>query len=140
MAKNLSHIFAALTRHPYFDRLTIAQETLPKLDLRVGSSHDQARRESPTGVLNGQAESALPLVPYFVFSQVDDAPTEVYLVLLDDPTRAFDERHTETLVKQLAQLGNSVQLLVASQEASRFRELLPKHFSSDSHIIFEPTH
>ena len=91
VSANLSKVFAALTQHSWFDRLVIAKETLPKLELRVMSSNDSAHIVHPTGVLNGQAESALALVPYFAFSQADDAPTEVYLVLLDDPTRAFDE-------------------------------------------------
>ena len=89
-------------------------------------------------MLNGQAESALALVPYFAFSQEDDAPTEVYLVLLDDPTRAYDEDHIDTLVERLAELGHYVQLMVASQESSRFRALLPKYFSPADYMIVEP--
>ena len=81
VSENLSQVFAALTRHPWYDRLTIAKERLPKLELQVASSHDPSGIGHPTGVLNGQAESALALVPYFAFSQTEDTPTEVYLVL-----------------------------------------------------------
>lgn len=136
---NLSRVFSALTHHPWFDQLKIAQDTLPTLELRVSSSRDLSGNEHPTGVLNGQAESALELVPYFAFSQADKAPTEVYLVLLDDPTRAFDEEHTEILVERLAELGNHVQLMVASQETVRFRELLPENFERKSYVVIEPT-
>ena len=138
VSESLSKVFASLTHHPWYDRLTIAKDKLPKLELQVASSHDPSDRGEPTGVLNGQSESALELVPYFAFSQADDTPTEVYLVLLDDPTRAFDEEHTGILVEQLAELGRNVQLIVASQETARFRELLPKNFESDDYVIVEP--
>ena len=82
VSEKLSQVFSALTRHPQFDQLIIASNKLPKLELHVASSQDPLGTEHPTGVLNGQAESALDLVPYFAFSQADNAPTEVYLVLL----------------------------------------------------------
>ena len=138
LSEQMSQIFAALTQHSYYDQVTIARDLLPKLQLRVGSSQDPSRHEHPVAVLNGQAESALALVPYFVFSQQADAPTEVYLVLLDDPTRAFDEAHIEILVERLADLGKHVQVMVASQESARFRNLLPQKFPSDSYVIVEP--
>ena len=139
VSEALSEAFAALTRHPWYDRLIISENALPKLELRVASTGDPSGSEHPTGVLNGQAESALVLVPYFAFSQIDDAPTEVYLVLLDDPTRAFDEEHIEILVERLAELGRRVQLIVASQETARFEALLPKMFGKDSYAMVEPT-
>ena len=137
VSDNLSEAFAALTSHPYYDRLAIPHALLPKLELRVSSSKEPSA-EYRTGVLNGQAESALELVPYFAFSQAEDAPIEVYLVLLDDPTRAFDEDHTRILIESLARLGQNVQLIVASHETSRFRDLVPKNFDSGSYVIVEP--
>ena len=139
VSETFSEVFAALTDHPWYDRLVISERALPNLHLRVASSRDPFRREDPTGVLNGQAESALLLVPYFAFSQTDDAPTEVYLVMLDDPTRAFDADHIEILVRQLAKLGHHVQLIVASQESERFKALLPTVFPKESYAIVEPS-
>ena len=139
VSDNLSKVFASLTHNSRYDRLIIDKNKLPKLELQVASSRDPSvPGHPPTEVLNGQAESALNLVPYFAFSQVDDAPTEVYLVLLDDPTRAFDEEHIETLVERLAELGKHVQLVVASHETSRFRSLLPKNFQPADYVIVEP--
>jgi len=138
VSDNLSKVFESLTHHSRYDRLTIDKNKLPKLELQVASSHDPSVPGHPTTILNGQAESALNLVPYFAFSQADDAPTEVYLVLLDDPTRAFDEEHTEILVGRLAELGNHVQLVVASHETSRFRSLLPGKFPPASYIVVGP--
>lgn len=135
----LSNAFSALTQHPWYDRLVISKDTLPKLQLRVASTHDPTEREDPTGVLNGQAESALNLVPYFAFSQSDDTPTEVYLVMLDDPTRALDTEHIRILVERLRELGRNVQLIVASQETERFQKLIPNVFEEDSYVVIEPT-
>ncbi len=139
VSENLSRVFAALTNHTWYDRLTIPIDRLPELILQVASSRDPAVIGHPTGVLNGQAQSALALVPYFAFSQTDDTPTEVYLVLLDDPTQAFDEEHIEMLVERLAELGRRVQLVVASQESTRFRALLPRKFDLGSYVVVEPT-
>lgn len=139
LSENLTKVFSALTQHPYYDRLIISDDLLPKLELRVASTQDPLGLEDQIGVLNGQAESALRLVPYIVFSQADDTPTEVYLVMLDDPTQASDEEHTEILVKNLADIGHRVQIMVASHETDRFRRFLPKYFEPESYVIIEPT-
>ena len=139
VSDTLSKVFSALTHHPWYDRLIISESTLPKLQLRVASSQDPIGREDMTGVLNGQAESALNLVPYFAFSQTDDTPTEVYLVMLDDPTRALDTEHIRILVERLRELGRNVQLVVASQETERFETMIPNVFDDDSYVIIEPT-
>ena len=135
----LSKVFVGLTRHPHYDKLVFDESHLPNLTLRVASSEDDASPTDISVVLNGQAQEALTLVPYFAFSQSDDANTEMHLFMLDDPTRAFDEEHTDILVEHLAQLGQRVQIIVASQETERFRDLLPKHFSKGSYVIVEPT-
>jgi len=139
VSESLSKAFSALTQHPWYDQLLISRSDLPKLQLRVASSQDPAGREDPTGVLNGQAESALAVVPHFAFSQTDDAPTEVYLVMLDDPTRALDTEHIIILLKRLRELGRNVQLIVASQETERFQDMIPRVFDKDSYAIIEPT-
>lgn len=136
--RDLTRVFVALTRHPYYDSLVIDKHHLPRLELQVSSSHDSSGVGHATGVLNGQAESALKLVPYFALSQTDEAPTEVYLVLLDDPTQAFDGEHIEILVERLADLGRSVQVIVASQETDKFRTLLPRSFQRSSYVVVEP--
>ena len=139
VSETLSKAFSALTQHPWYDRLIISETTLPKLQLKVASSQDPTGREDWTGVLNGQAESALNLVPYFAFSQTEDTPTEVYLVMLDDPTRALDTEHIKILVERLRELGRNVQLIVASQETERFQDMIPSVFDKDSYVIIEPT-
>ena len=139
VSESLSKAFSALTQHPWYDRLLISESTLPKLLLCVASSQDPTGREDPTGVLNGQAESALAVVPHFAFSQTDDTPTEVYLVMLDDPTRALDTEHINILLERLRELGRNVQLIVASQETERFQDMIPRVFDKGSYVIVEPT-
>ena len=137
IAQEFTHVFGALTRHPYFNRLVFDEAKLPRLELRV-SSADPSAATHPTGVLNGQAQSALDLVPYFALSQANEAPTEIYLVLLDDPTRAFDKEHIGILIQRLAELGERVQIVVASQETDMFRELLPRSFDRRDYVVIEP--
>ena len=81
----------------------------------------------------------MELVPYFAFGQAEGVSSEVHLVLLDDPTRAFDEEHIEILVERLAELGKHVQIVVASQETMRFRTLLPRYFQAGEYVIVEPS-
>ena len=137
VADSLSQVFAALTRHPHFDRLTFNEAKLPGLEMRVSSSGFPGATH-PTGVLNGQAQSALDLVPYFALGGGKETPTEVYLVLLDDPTRAFDKEHIAILIDRLADLGKRVQVVVASQETETFRELLPRSFDRADYVVIEP--
>ena len=138
VAEDLTSVFSALTRHPHFDRLVIDEQKLPDLELGVASSSDSLGTPHPIGVLNGQAQSALALVPYFALSQAAEAPIEVYLVLLDDPTRAFDRDHIQILIERLADLGQRVQIVVATQETEAFRDLLPTSFSRESYVVVEP--
>ena len=137
VANELTAVFCALTKHDYFDRLAFDDEKLPKLELLVASSTDPSGTLHPTSVLNGQAESALALVPHFALSKAEQGPTAVHLVLLDDPTRAFDREHIQILVDRLADLGKRVQVVVATQETETFRELLPKCFERESYVVVE---
>ncbi len=138
VSDSFTRVFNALTQHPRYNVLRVDDNKLPQLELLVGSNQDLTNAVHSTDVLNGQAESALLLVPYFAFSQDDDAPTEAYLVLLDDPTRAFDEKHIGVLVAQLAELGKHVQLVVASQETRQFKNLVPRYFEESEYVIVEP--
>ena len=137
ISTRLSKAFSSLTRHPWYDRLTIDPAKLPKLELRVSSSQDDTKRLELTTVLNGQAEAALSLVPFFAFSDEGQAPIEVYAVLLDDPTRAFDQEHIEVLGARLAELGEHVQLVVASHETARFRDIIPNNFEASSYVLID---
>ena len=138
VAEDLTGVFTALTKHPHYDRLVFDEQKLPKLELCVASSSDSSGKRHPTSVLNGQAQSALALVPYFALSQAAEAPTEVHLVLLDDPTRAFDREHIQILIELLADLGERVQIVVATQETETFCDLLPKSFKRESYVVVQP--
>ena len=138
VAEDLTSVFTALTKHPHFDRLVFDEQKLPKLELCVASRSDPSGKRHPTSVLNGQAQSALALVPYFALSQAAEAPTEVHLVLLDDPTRAFDREHMQILIELLADLGERVQVVVATQETEAFSELLPRSFKRESYVVVQP--
>ena len=137
VTKPMSEAFTALTNHPVYDRLVIPHESLPRLHLRVSSSEDTSELSDPKDVLNGQALSALELVPYFALGQLQEAPVEVFTLLLDDPTQAFDSDHIELLVERLSVLGAATQLLVASHETERFEAALESYFPADSRYILK---
>ncbi len=134
----LTESFVALTQHPAYDRIFVDQDLLPKLQLKVGSTTDPQGKWDDS-VLNGQAASALGLVPYFAFSQLTDMPFEVHVMLLDDPTQSFDRVHIETLVEKLSQVGQRVQLVISSHELEPFEEFIPKYFPDTSHKVVELT-
>ena len=136
--KALSESFVALTQHPTYDRAFVDPDLLPKLELKVGSSVD-SKGKWDDSVLNGQAASALGLVPYFAFAQLTDMPFEVHVMLLDDPTQSFDRAHIETLVAKLAQVGQNVQLVLSSHELGLFKEFIPKYFTEKSYKTVELT-
>jgi DNA repair exonuclease SbcCD ATPase subunit len=130
----LSESFVALTQHPTYNLAFVDKEILPKLELKVGSTLYPDRKWDDS-VLNGQAASALGLVPYFAFSQLTDMLFEIHVMLLDDPTQSFDRKHIETLVEKLSQIGQNVQLIVSSHESSLFTEFIPRYFPSESYNL-----
>lgn len=134
----LSKAFQALTHHPVFDRILIRQDNLLELQLCVASSEEPGH-EFPPEVLNGQALSALELVPYFAFSELGDSPIAVHLLLLDDPTQAFDPEHIESLIGELATLGKTVQLVVATHETKKVEDFVSKSFDPGSFAIMRFT-
>lgn len=130
----LSQAFVTLTQHPYYDCILIDDDILPSLEMLVGSSR-ALNGKWDDSVLNGQAASALELVPFFAFSELGDMPFEVHLLLLDDPTQAFDDAHIEVFISRLAELGRRVQLIVASHQADLFAKLLPKYFDPNEYSM-----
>lgn len=137
--QRLTEAFNALTEHPAYNLILINEASLPKLELRVDSDDAPTPGGFSAQVLNGQALSALELVPYFAFSELADMPLEVYLLLLDDPTQSFDAHHIDILIAKLAGLGKRVQLIVASHEVDQFHHSLPQHFSPDDYVVTHVT-
>ena len=139
VANELTAVFRALTQHDYFDRLLIDEEKLPKLELLVASSSDPTGTMHPTGVLNGQAASALALVPHFALSQAHEAPTEVYLVLLDDPTRAFDREHIQILNRASGRSGReSFRLSSPRRKPRRSTSCCLSPFHTGTYVVIQP--
>ena len=82
------------------------------------------------GIPNGQALNAIQLVPYFVFSRYQDSPL-LDLLLLDDPTQAFDTSKIKLLLEELSKATSHATLFVATHEEDRFLPVLKDHFSAD---------
>ena len=100
------------------------------LDLRVFSSRGPGSWGVEEGILNGQALNAIQLVPYFVFSRYQDEPL-LDLLLLDDPTQAFDTDKIQLLLTELSDAASHATLFVATHEEDRFSPFLKEFFGSD---------
>ncbi len=128
----LTKAFHGLTEHPVYDLLEIDQDRLPRLELLVKSSGDPGSGFAPSGVLNGQALSALELVPYFAFSELTEFPFDVYLLLLDDPhnlSTLITSAYSLTGFRILARKSSSLlpatrQLPLNPSYFGHFRELI----------------
>jgi DNA repair exonuclease SbcCD ATPase subunit len=133
--ERLTAAFNSLTSHPSYDMVVIHIPSLPSLKIRVASSADPENLQHPGQVLNGQAVNALELVPYFAFAELTEAPIEVLLLMLDDPTQSFDTSHIEILVAKLADLGKRVQLVIATHEVEKFDEFVGKSFQPGEYSV-----
>jgi len=142
----MTEVYNRLTGQTSFEKLLIQRTEGTRghgLQFKVGSERSPGQHFNPEDVLNGQASSALRLVPYFVFSQFHAEALELDLLLIDDPSQSFDTSHVKFLLKELATAGTHAQLIIATHEEERFSPLLHKYFKHDEHQIvrftgFEP--
>ena len=74
--------------------------------------------------------NAIQLVPYFVFSRYQDSPL-LDLLLLDDPTQAFDTSKIKLLLEELSKASSHATLFIATHEEDRFLPVLKEFFSPD---------
>lgn len=109
------------------------------LQVRVGSERISGQLFDPEDVLNGQANSALRLVPYFVFSQFQSEVLELDLLLIDDPSQSFDTSHIDFLLQELANAGSHAQLIIATHEDERFSPQIDRFFNSGEYEVIRFT-
>jgi len=130
----MSNVYRRLTKQVSFENVYIEREESSsltrKLRVSVGSSRAPQDRHRPENVLNGQALSALRLVPYFVFSHFQKGALEFDFLLIDDPSQSFDTARVQLLLNELAKASAHAQLVVATHEEDRFAPELPKRFGS----------
>ena len=135
VAQEMTDVYLRLTGSPTFDSISIRQgenaDGSMTLDLRVSSSRGPGSWGVEQGILNGQALNAIQLVPYFVFSRYQDSPL-LDLLLLDDPTQAFDTKKIQLLLTELSGAASHATLFVATHEEDRFLPVLKDFFGSGS--------
>ena len=131
LAQEMTEVYLRLTGSPTFDSISIHHEENSDgsmtLQLRVSSSRGSGTWRVEDGILNGQALNAIQLVPYFVFSRYQEDPL-LDLLLLDDPTQAFDTSKIKLLLSELAGAASHATLFVASHEEDRFLPVLKDFF------------
>ena len=131
VAQEMTEVYLRLTGSPTFDSIEIRQgeaaDDSMTLDLRVSSSRGPGTWGVEQGILNGQALNAIQLVPYFVFSRYQEDPL-LDLLLLDDPTQAFDINKINLLLTELADAASHATLFLATHEEDRFLPVLKNFF------------
>ena len=136
VAQEMTEVYLRLTGSPTFDFIKIRQgedaDGSMTLDLRVSSSRGPGTWGVEQGILNGQALNAIQLVPYFVFSRYQEGPL-LDLLLLDDPTQAFDTNKVNLLLTELADAASHATLFLATHEEDRFLPVL-KNFFLPNHV------
>ena len=140
ISEMMTEVYRHLTNQLSFDIIKLKLEEQdgsfsPKLIVRVASSDEPDLLLDPEQVLNGQALSALRLVPYFVFSRFQRDRWGLDLLLLDDPTQSFDTQRIELLLKEVGVASAHAQIIVSTHEEDRFRPLLPKFFKKEDLTI-----
>ena len=126
----MTEVYRRLTGRPMFDTMNIRHEDEPDgsiaLKQMVSSERGSGSWSVDSGVLNGQALSAVRLVPYLVFSRYQEDPL-LDLLMLDDPTQAFDTRKIELLLEELGRASSHATIFVATHEEDRFMPHLRKY-------------
>lgn len=125
----MTDVYTRLTQQLSFDKVII-EKTGNTLALLVGSTR-RPGQFNPDDVLNGQANSALRLVPYFVFSEFQHEALELELLLIDDPSQSFDTSHVEILLEELHKIASRTQLVIASHEREKFEAAIAKYFPKE---------
>ena len=134
----MTEVYLHLTQQVSFDTIHIEQTNTSEkigMRIRVGSRRSPEGLYDPEDVLNGQANNALRLVPYFVFSQFQAEALELDLLLVDDPSQSFDTSHVDLLIQELTKAGSHAQIVVATHEEFQFNPEIKKHFELDQYRV-----
>ena len=138
----MTEVYGRLTQQASFPDVVVESgpaEMPRSVCIRVTSSRTPGKSFEPSEVLNGQAFSALNLVPYFVFSQFQAEALELDCLLIDDPSQSFDTSRVELLIQELAAAATHAQLIVASHEEDRFAPFIDRYFPSGSYRVLRVT-
>ena len=134
VGEEMTQVYLRLTGNPTFNSISIRQGEGPNgsltLELRVSSTRGSGSWSVSQGILNGQALNAIQLVPYFVFSRYQDSPL-LDLLLLNDPTQAFDTSKVKLLLEELSKASSHATLFIATHEEDRFLPVLKDYFNAD---------
>lgn len=142
LSSMMSDVFRRLTGQVSFEEVhvqRVSNSGRRDLHIRVGTSRKPDNFFDPEDVLNGQANSALRLVPYFVFSQFQAEALELDLLLIDDPSQSFDTSHVELLLEELAKAGSHAQLVIATHEEERFTPHIGQYWPKGEYEVIKVT-
>jgi DNA repair exonuclease SbcCD ATPase subunit len=139
----MTEVYGRLTQQTSFPIVMLqsgsSSTALRTVEVKVTSPRTAGVLFVPSEVLNGQAFSALNLVPYFVFSQFQAEALELDCLLIDDPSQSFDTSRMELLLKELSTAALHAQLVVASHEGEKFEPFVDKYFEANSYRVLRVT-
>ncbi|MBZ0213213.1 MAG: hypothetical protein K8H99_05375, partial [Nitrospirae bacterium] len=142
VGKLMTDVYRRLTQQASFTQIAVEPgpaTSARSLKVKVTSDRTPGVFFEPVEVLNGQAFSALNLVPYFVFSQFQADALELDCLLIDDPSQSFDTSRIELLLQELATAASHAQVIVASHEEDRFEPTIPETFPAGSYRVLRVT-
>jgi hypothetical protein len=130
-----TRVYQRLTQQRSYERAIVSHhpEKVGELEFRVAST-ELPGQDFAINVLNGQAQRAVHLVPYLVFSKFQSDVLELDLLLIDDPSESFDTSHVSMLVDELWAATEHAQIVVASHEEEKFQSELSQRFSPGSYV------
>jgi DNA repair exonuclease SbcCD ATPase subunit len=145
LGREMTLVYRQLTQPKSFDMIRLTMEpantvnkTRPYMILEVGSAAKNVWvTPDKTDVLNGQASSALNLVPYFAFAKMGLSKHEIDFLLIDDPSQSFDTSHIDYLLSLLSNVSSTAQIIVATHERDRIEPQLKKFFGDYNTISVE---
>lgn len=134
---SFNEVYQTLTRQKSFEKAKIVIDKMEEEDtkkwlLKIQVGSDNKGWYDPSLVLNGQAKSALNLVPYFAFSSLGMLQNVIELLIIDDPSQTFDNTNAEELLKILCSVSKTAQIVLTTHDEGRFN---PKGKIPDFKII-----
>ncbi|RLF08202.1 MAG: hypothetical protein DRJ60_00895 [Thermoprotei archaeon] len=132
--KILDDVYRALYEHPYFKHIEVRLK-----EIRSGTEPNrydiicisERGEEEGIDVLNTSAQNAISLAVYITSARLGLHPLSI--LLLDDPTQTFDERHVRKLAEALEKISEDVQVVVATAD-ERFQKALIELFYDKAYI------
>jgi len=126
LQSTISSYYAKILCHPYYSNLQlIPEEERGKAIYRLRAWDKDFKQGTYVQTRFSNAQMNAVALSLFL-SMATKMPSNVGLILLDDPTQSMDLPHKEALAKLISEISSEKQVFVATQDRE-FQESLKKH-------------